>query len=131
MQETNEKSKSNARTEGAPTRGAALQHNKQPNLKRRTMKLPISRSLRTPFTWNLLLSLTLICSAVDSAAQSMPNRVRMMLQRSRQALPRPSQLIQTSPSVPTWSFPDAFVNDPDLVPARTGTRLYTIRARTP
>jgi len=74
----------------------------------------VSGSLRTSLTWILLLSLTLIGSAADSAAQEMPNRVRMMLQRSRQASSRPSQLVQTSPSVPTWSLPDPFVNDPDL-----------------
>ena len=74
----------------------------------------VSGSLRTSLTWILLLSLTLIGSAADSAAQEMPNRVRMMLPRSREASSRPSQLVQTSPSVPTWSLPDPFVNDPDL-----------------
>ena len=62
----------------------------------------------------MILSLTLIGSAADSAAQEMPNRVRMMLPRSREASSRPSQLVQSSQLVPTWSLPDPFVNDPDL-----------------
>jgi Galactose oxidase, central domain len=70
------------------------------------------------FTWILMVSLTLVGVAGNSAAQTMPNLVRMMRERSRQDSSRPSQTPQPLLSAPTWSLLVPPVTDPDLWPAR-------------
>ena len=94
------------------------------------MRRLIARSLRTSLTWSLLLSLTLIAAAVNSAAQAVftgrpPGMAGLSGQRPWQGTSQPSQLPQVLSSVPTWSplFPTA--NDPDLSPFRaTHSAVY-------
>lgn len=85
------------------------------------MKVLVSRSLRTSFAWAMLVSLTLIASAVDSAAQAMAGRRPPGLALTSRRGPaggasRLHHAPPASPSTPTWSLLLPSVSDPDLIP---------------